>query len=81
MSINQLFIFQNVFSLIRIDTVFEFPRPLMPNTILVGGLNCHVRNPLPDVSNHFKRSHVMNILDNLLCHMLVEQRHNLLYYY
>lgn len=28
----------------------EFPRPLMPNTILVGGINCNVRDALPDVS-------------------------------
>lgn len=27
----------------------EVPRPLMPNIILVGGINCNVRNPLPEV--------------------------------
>ncbi|XP_041848041.1 UDP-glucuronosyltransferase 1A1-like [Melanotaenia boesemani] len=31
----------------RIDFTLEFPRPLMPNIILVGGINCNVRNPLP----------------------------------
>ncbi|XP_041848040.1 UDP-glucuronosyltransferase 1A1-like [Melanotaenia boesemani] len=30
----------------RIDFTLEFPRPLMPNVILVGGINCNVRNPL-----------------------------------
>lgn len=80
-SINQLSIFKNVFCLNRIDAVFEFPRPLMPNTILVGGLNCHVRNPLPDVSNDFKSSHVIHILDHLSSQTLVEQRHVLNYYY
>uniref|UniRef100_A0A8C6U1C7 glucuronosyltransferase n=1 Tax=Neogobius melanostomus TaxID=47308 RepID=A0A8C6U1C7_9GOBI len=32
----------------RIDFTFEFPRPLMPNIVPVGGINCNVRNPLPD---------------------------------
>lgn len=36
----------------RIDFTLEFPRPLMPNMVLVGGINCNVRNPLPDV-RHF----------------------------
>ncbi|KAM8838773.1 UDP-glucuronosyltransferase 1A1-like [Synchiropus picturatus] len=31
----------------RIDFTLEFPRPLMPNIIPVGGINCNVRNPLP----------------------------------
>ncbi|XP_041848034.1 UDP-glucuronosyltransferase 1A1-like [Melanotaenia boesemani] len=30
----------------RIDFTLEFPRPLMPNIILVGGINCNMRNPL-----------------------------------
>lgn len=34
----------------RIDMTLEFPRPLMPNTILVGGINCNVRDALPEVS-------------------------------
>ncbi|TKS80245.1 UDP-glucuronosyltransferase 1-1 [Collichthys lucidus] len=34
--------------LLRIDFALEFPRPLMPNIILVGGINCNVRNPLPE---------------------------------
>ncbi|XP_038820295.1 UDP-glucuronosyltransferase 1A1-like [Salvelinus namaycush] len=33
--------------LLRYDFTLEFPRPLMPNMVLVGGINCHVRNPLP----------------------------------
>ncbi|XP_072296565.1 UDP-glucuronosyltransferase 1A1-like, partial [Eucyclogobius newberryi] len=34
--------------LLRLDFTMEFPRPLMPNMVLVGGINCDVRNPLPD---------------------------------
>ncbi|XP_033837748.1 UDP-glucuronosyltransferase-like isoform X1 [Periophthalmus magnuspinnatus] len=34
--------------LLRLDFASEFPRPLMPNMVLVGGINCNVRNPLPD---------------------------------
>lgn len=34
--------------LLRIDFTLEFPRPLMPNIVLVGGINCDVRNPLPE---------------------------------
>uniref|UniRef100_A0A3B4WL08 glucuronosyltransferase n=1 Tax=Seriola lalandi dorsalis TaxID=1841481 RepID=A0A3B4WL08_SERLL len=34
--------------LLRIDLILEFPRPLMPNMVLVGGINCNVRNPLPE---------------------------------
>ncbi|KAF3858570.1 hypothetical protein F7725_011771 [Dissostichus mawsoni] len=34
--------------LLRLDFTLEFPRPLMPNMVLVGGINCHVRNPLPE---------------------------------
>uniref|UniRef100_A0A3Q3X9T0 UDP-glucuronosyltransferase n=1 Tax=Mola mola TaxID=94237 RepID=A0A3Q3X9T0_MOLML len=32
----------------RYDFTMEVPRPLMPNIILVGGINCNVRNPLPE---------------------------------
>uniref|UniRef100_A0A3B4BAH3 glucuronosyltransferase n=1 Tax=Periophthalmus magnuspinnatus TaxID=409849 RepID=A0A3B4BAH3_9GOBI len=32
--------------LLRLDFASEFPRPLMPNMVLVGGINCNVRNPL-----------------------------------
>ncbi|TNM98052.1 hypothetical protein fugu_014298 [Takifugu bimaculatus] len=32
----------------RIDMTLELPRPLMPNTILVGGINCNVRDALPE---------------------------------
>nr|XP_057923180.1 UDP-glucuronosyltransferase 1A1-like [Doryrhamphus excisus] len=32
----------------RIDFTLEFPRPLMPNMVPVGGINCNVRKPLPE---------------------------------
>uniref|UniRef100_A0A671YP22 glucuronosyltransferase n=1 Tax=Sparus aurata TaxID=8175 RepID=A0A671YP22_SPAAU len=35
--------------LMRTDPILEFPRPLMPNMVPVGGINCNVRNPLPEV--------------------------------
>ncbi|XP_072557012.1 UDP-glucuronosyltransferase 1A6-like [Paramormyrops kingsleyae] len=35
--------------LMRYDFTFEFPRPLMPNMVLVGGINCAVRSALPKV--------------------------------
>uniref|UniRef100_A0A3B4TJC1 UDP-glucuronosyltransferase n=1 Tax=Seriola dumerili TaxID=41447 RepID=A0A3B4TJC1_SERDU len=40
-------------SLIKLIPLFHiyyhlFPRPLMPNMVLVGGINCNVRNPLPE---------------------------------
>ncbi|XP_051809456.1 UDP-glucuronosyltransferase-like isoform X1 [Acanthochromis polyacanthus] len=34
--------------LMRIDFTLEFPRPLMPNMVQVGGINCKVKNRLPD---------------------------------
>ncbi|KAF7660924.1 hypothetical protein LDENG_00272700 [Lucifuga dentata] len=34
--------------LLRTDFTLEFPRPLMPNMVLVGGINCNLRNPLPE---------------------------------
>uniref|UniRef100_A0A8C5YRE8 UDP-glucuronosyltransferase n=1 Tax=Marmota marmota marmota TaxID=9994 RepID=A0A8C5YRE8_MARMA len=33
--------------LLRTDFVLEYPRPVMPNMIFVGGINCHQRKPLP----------------------------------
>ncbi|XP_030627729.1 UDP-glucuronosyltransferase 1-6-like [Chanos chanos] len=36
--------------LMRYDFMLEFPKPLMPNMVLIGGINCAVKNPLPKVS-------------------------------
>ncbi|KAK2839587.1 hypothetical protein Q5P01_013327 [Channa striata] len=33
--------------LIRYDFAFEWPRPLLPNMVLIGGLNCAKKAPLP----------------------------------
>ncbi|XP_073682423.1 UDP-glucuronosyltransferase 1A6-like isoform X1 [Garra rufa] len=32
--------------LMRYDYILEFPKPLMPNMQLIGGINCEIRNPL-----------------------------------
>ncbi|XP_012657556.2 UDP-glucuronosyltransferase 1-10-like [Otolemur garnettii] len=34
--------------LLRTDFVLESPRPLMPNMIFIGGINCHQGKPLPE---------------------------------
>ncbi|XP_028987519.1 UDP-glucuronosyltransferase 1A1-like [Betta splendens] len=34
--------------LLRFDFTLDFPRPLMPNFVIVGGINCKVRHPLPE---------------------------------
>uniref|UniRef100_A0A671T3Z5 glucuronosyltransferase n=1 Tax=Sinocyclocheilus anshuiensis TaxID=1608454 RepID=A0A671T3Z5_9TELE len=32
--------------LLRYDFSLEFPKPLMPNMVLIGGINCAIKNPL-----------------------------------
>ncbi|XP_042678545.1 UDP-glucuronosyltransferase 1A1-like isoform X2 [Centrocercus urophasianus] len=34
-------------SIMRFDFVFEYPRPVMPNMVFVGGINCAEKKPLP----------------------------------
>ena len=36
--------------LLRYDFTFEYPKPLMPNMVHIGGINCAKRSPLPAVS-------------------------------
>ncbi|XP_060049809.1 UDP-glucuronosyltransferase 1A7-like [Erinaceus europaeus] len=38
--------------LMRSDFVLEYPRPVMPNMIFVGGINCHQAKPLPKGKRH-----------------------------
>ncbi|KAI5610416.1 UDP glucuronosyltransferase 5 family, polypeptide E1 isoform X1, partial [Silurus asotus] len=55
---------ENIYSLIqgadlwlmRIDFVFEFPRPTMPNIIYIGGFQCKPPKPLPDHLEIFMQS-------------------------
>lgn len=42
---------QAAFWLLRYDFVFEFPRPIMPNSAFIGGINCAKKSPLPAVSS------------------------------
>ncbi|XP_057234650.1 UDP-glucuronosyltransferase 1-6-like [Malurus melanocephalus] len=35
--------------LMRYDFVFEFPRPVMPNMVYIGGINCQQKKPLSKV--------------------------------
>ncbi|XP_053139653.1 UDP-glucuronosyltransferase 1A1-like isoform X7 [Hemicordylus capensis] len=35
--------------LMRYDFVFEFPRPVMPNMVFIGGINCAQKKPLSQV--------------------------------
>ncbi|KAG7281387.1 hypothetical protein CRUP_020799 [Coryphaenoides rupestris] len=42
--------------LMRIDFVFEFPRPTMPNVIYIGGFKCRTAKPLPQYLEDFVQS-------------------------
>ncbi|XP_072550959.1 UDP-glucuronosyltransferase 2C1-like isoform X2 [Salminus brasiliensis] len=42
--------------LMRVDYVFEFPRPTMPNVIYVGGFQCQEAKPLPQDLEDFVQS-------------------------
>ncbi|XP_058520284.1 UDP-glucuronosyltransferase 1A9-like [Ochotona princeps] len=37
--------------LLRTDFVFDYPKPVMPNMVYVGGINCHEGKPLSKVSS------------------------------
>ncbi|XP_069030555.1 UDP-glucuronosyltransferase 2A1-like [Embiotoca jacksoni] len=40
--------------LMRVDFVFEFPRPTMPNVVYIGGFQCKPAKPLPQHLEEFK---------------------------
>ncbi|XP_062403345.1 UDP-glucuronosyltransferase 2B13-like [Sardina pilchardus] len=42
--------------LMRVDFLFEFPRPTMPNIVYVGGLQCKPAKPLPQDLEDFVQS-------------------------
>lgn len=42
--------------LMRVDFVFEFPRPTMPNVVYIGGFQCKPSKPLPDNLEMFMQS-------------------------
>ncbi|XP_003418002.2 UDP-glucuronosyltransferase 1A10-like [Loxodonta africana] len=39
--------------LLRTDFVFDYPKPVMPNMVFIGGINCNQGKPLPEVSYLF----------------------------
>uniref|UniRef100_A0A665TZQ0 UDP-glucuronosyltransferase 1-1-like n=1 Tax=Echeneis naucrates TaxID=173247 RepID=A0A665TZQ0_ECHNA len=59
--------------LLRSDFTLDFPRPLMPNIVLVGGINCDVRNPLPEVRLCFILGKLIAFI-SLLPHFLGKSR-------
>ncbi|XP_076843508.1 LOW QUALITY PROTEIN: UDP glucuronosyltransferase 5 family, polypeptide G1 [Brachyhypopomus gauderio] len=42
--------------LMRVDFIFEFPRPSMPNVVYIGGFQCHPAQPLPAELEDFMQS-------------------------
>ncbi len=42
--------------LVRVDFVFEFPRPSMPNLVYIGGFQCRPAKPLPAELEKFMQS-------------------------
>ncbi|XP_072198586.1 UDP-glucuronosyltransferase 1A9-like [Excalfactoria chinensis] len=61
-------------SIMRFDFVFEYPRPVMPNMVFIGGINCAQKKPLP------KREHYgEGYLPDLLLTELNEELENSFY--
>ena len=48
MTVRDLMSFGSVW-ILRSDFVFNFPRPIMPNIVFVGGINCASKKPLSQV--------------------------------
>ncbi|XP_035375953.1 UDP glucuronosyltransferase 5 family, polypeptide G1 [Electrophorus electricus] len=42
--------------LMRVDFIFEFPRPSMPNTVYIGGFQCRPAQPIPAELEDFMQS-------------------------
>ncbi|RCU34635.1 hypothetical protein DVA81_19190, partial [Acinetobacter baumannii] len=42
--------------LMRVDFVFEFPRPTMPNVVYIGGFQCKPAKALPNHLEEFVQS-------------------------
>ncbi|XP_034413670.1 UDP-glucuronosyltransferase 2C1-like [Cyclopterus lumpus] len=52
---NQLVLNADIW-LMRVDFVFEFPRPTMPNVVYMGGFQCKPAQPLPEHLEEFVQS-------------------------
>ncbi|XP_037646388.1 UDP-glucuronosyltransferase 2A1-like [Sebastes umbrosus] len=52
---NQLMLDADIW-LMRVDFVFEFPRPTMPNVVYMGGFQCKPAKPLPEHLEEFVQS-------------------------
>lgn len=53
---------QGAIWLLRYDFVFDWPKPLLPNMISIGGINCAKKAPLPEVSIQRMYARVNNAL-------------------
>ncbi|XP_075141551.1 UDP-glucuronosyltransferase 1A6-like [Leptodactylus fuscus] len=49
--------------LLRYDFIFEYPKPIMPNMVFVGGINCGLRKSLPKVRTTFHQAKTMCFLN------------------
>lgn len=52
--------------LMRYDFVFEYPRPIMPNMVYIGGINCQQKKPLSKVCGCFTVRVVLLLVQDVL---------------
>lgn len=52
--------------LMRYDFVFEYPRPIMPNMVYIGGINCQQKKPLSEVCCCFTMRVVLVLVQDVL---------------
>ncbi|KAL6070312.1 hypothetical protein STEG23_008566 [Scotinomys teguina] len=57
--------------LFRGDFVFDYPRPIMPNMVFIGGINCAIRKPLSQQYGTYEKR--VNILQENLYESTVQQ--------